>query len=52
MSKKRLIITCDINTLAENKQLKFVPEDLNMYVVAAREKISGMLLDFQSFMER
>ncbi len=51
-SEKRLIITCDINTLAENKQLKFVPEDLNMYVVAAREKISGMLLDFQSFMER
>lgn len=51
-NKKRLIATCDINTLAENRQLRFVPEDLNMYAAVVREKINEMLLEFQSFMEK
>ncbi len=51
-NKKRLITTCDINTLSENGQPRFIPEDMNTYAVTVREKIQEMLLDFQAFMEK
>lgn len=49
---RRLITICDINTLSENTQLRFLPKDMNTYAITVREKINEMLLDFQSFMEK
>lgn len=51
-NKNKLLVTCDVNTVSDSKQMRFIPKDFGAYAAAAQEKIHEMLSDFQAYIER
>lgn len=51
-NRNRLLVTCDVNTVSDNRQVRFMPKDLSDYTAVAREKIREMLSDFQAYIEQ
>lgn len=51
-NRNRLLVTCDVNTVSDNRQARFMPKDLSDYTAVAREKIREMLSDFQAYIEQ